>query len=255
MSFRTRLQYRLMFPGVALDAPAIDDAALTRAGVRRWWLDDGAGGRSEAWLLAADAPTGAIIFAHGNGELIEFWPEALRFIADELNHDLLLVEYPGYGRSTGRPTGHTVRTVMRTAFDRLQQERAPQQTIGFGRSLGGGAISALATERRLDGLVLASTFTSIRDLARDLHLPAFVVENTFAPLPVVRTFPNPVLVIHGRNDELIPFRHGQRLAEGAAQGRLYADEGGHNDTPRDWNRFRHELADWLAELRGTSRGQ
>jgi hypothetical protein len=54
-----------------------------------------------------------------------------------------------------------------------------------------------------------------------------------------------VLVIHGRRDEVVPFRHGQALAAAARQGRLIAVEAGHNDCPPDWSAFYRDLAEFL----------
>lgn len=247
----TALQRSVLFPGTGMRAPDIGDALLAQHGIQRWWLPID-GGQVEAWYLpatAVTAPAPAIVFAHGNGELIDMWPEALRRFND-LGHHLLLVEYPGYGRSTGDPGLETVTQGFVAAYDRLVTQPAvdANNIVGFGRSLGGGAITALARERHLSALLLASTFTSVADMAKRMFLPGFLVNDKFDNLAVVKKFAGPVLVIHGDQDELIPFRHGEKLAAAAAKGQLIAYPAGHNDCPPDWERFWQDVGVWLSHL-------
>jgi pimeloyl-ACP methyl ester carboxylesterase len=111
----------------------------------------------EAWYLppsAADKPAPAVIFGHGNGELIDYWPNELaRF--SEMGIGLLLVEFPGYGRSAGSPSQARIAETFILAYDRLA---ARTESIGshrlFGRSSGGALRSAL--KRPSAALILMS---------------------------------------------------------------------------------------------------
>ena len=110
------LQRSILFPGVRIDAPP----GVVPSGLEVIWLDV-AGGKVEAWYLppapGAD-PAPAMIFAHGNAELIDFWPEGLRAFTG-LGLGVLLVEYPGYGRSKGVPSQKRIAEAFVAAYDTL----------------------------------------------------------------------------------------------------------------------------------------
>jgi len=150
---------------------------------------------------------------------------------------VLLVEYPGYGRCSGAPTQASITRALVAAYDWAVSRPTidPGRVIGYGRSLGGGAVCALARERRLAALVLESTFTSVRSLAASLFgVPGFLVRDPFDNLGCVRAFEGPVLVLHGERDEVIPVEHARRLHEAAAASELHLAPCGHNDCARPW---------------------
>jgi hypothetical protein len=80
----------------------------------------------------------------------------------------------------------------------------PARVIGWGRSVGGGAVCALARERALAALVLESTFTSVRSIAQGLGLPGFLVRDPLDSLAVLAAFPGPVLIVHGARQIPMP---------------------------------------------------
>jgi uncharacterized protein len=166
-----------------------------------------------------------VIFAHGNGETIDQWTKGLQGF-QERGIGVLLVEYPGYGRSTGVPSEASIRAVLDAAYDRIAADPRvdAQRIFGFGQSLGGGAICLLARDRPLRALILQSTFTSLDVFAAGYGAPSFLLRDHFDNLSVVRRFAGPVLVIHGREDAVIPYRLGQQLALASplATFRLYA---------------------------------
>ncbi|HZD03736.1 MAG TPA: alpha/beta hydrolase [Longimicrobiales bacterium] len=242
-------QRAVVFPGQALPVPA---EAAPGPRVERWWLEVG-GGEVEAWyhppsVAGDDAPAPALVFGHGNGERIDDWAGAFRPLA-ERGVAVLLVEYPGYGRSAGSPCQASVTRTMVAAFDRLSARPEVDGTriVGMGRSLGGGAICALARQRPLRALLLQSTFTSVRAFAGRFLVPPFVVRDAFDNLAVVRDFDGPVLVAHGTGDAVIPYRHGRRLASSTARATLLTYRCGHNDCPPDWRVYLGEVSDFLRE--------
>jgi hypothetical protein len=99
--------------------------------------------------------------------------------------------------------------------------------FGFGQSLGGGAICLLAGDRPLLALILESTFSSLDIFAAGYWAPSFLLRDHFDNLDTVEHFPGPVLVIHGREDRLIPWQEGQRLADAAKHATFRLYECGH----------------------------
>jgi uncharacterized protein len=208
------LQRAVVFPGTHRDPPR-PSATSAPPEVSQLWLATGFG-RVEAWLLEAPG-TGlrpAVVFAHGNGELIDDWVVPMEELRRAGVH-VLLVEFPGYGFSDGRPNRGTLRATYLAAFDRLATHPRidASRIVAMGRSLGAGAASDLALERAAAALVLLSTFTSAGDMAwQGFRVPPFAVRDRFDNRRAVQMFDGPVLVLHGRADDIIPFRHAERLA-------------------------------------------
>lgn len=170
----------------------------------------------------------AVIFAHGNGEVVDDWISALHGF-QERGIGVLLVEYPGYGRSGGTPSEASIRAAMDAAYDRLVADSRVdrKRILGFGQSLGGGAICLLARDRALRALILQSTFTSLDEFTARYWAPSFLLRDHFDNLDSVRHFAGPVLVIHGREDRLIPWTQGQQLAAAAPRSTFRLYECGH----------------------------
>jgi len=236
-----RIQRLAMFPIAGLRSAHADVEA---AGGERVWLDaDGA--RVEAFFLPARGRAPVLIFAHGNGELIDDWVDAFAPLRDS-GVSVLLVEYPGYNRSTGTPSQARITRAMIAAYDWLAQrpEFDPARVAGYGRSIGGGAVCALARERPLAALVLESTFTSARAIAAGLGLPGFLVRDPFDNAAALARFAGPVLIIHGEEDEIIAVSHARALHAQLARSRLVIVPGcGHNDCPRPWDLLREFLSE------------
>jgi pimeloyl-ACP methyl ester carboxylesterase len=239
-------QRRMIFPGRSA-APLAEGESLPGARLHRIELPDA---RVEAWWLppaeGAARPAPAVIFAHGNMELVDEWVGSFEPLR-RAGGGVLLVEYPGYGRSTGVATERSVTAAMVAAYDLLAGmpgEIDPARIVAFGRSVGGGPAAALARERPLAALVLNSSFTGVGAYARRYFVPPLFVRHRFDNEGAVRAFRGPVLVQHGVRDRTVPLLHGQRLAAAASDGRLMRYDCGHNDCP--WGRM---LGDAVAFLR------
>ena len=235
------IQRALMFPAPRATQPS---EAVASAGGRSVWLEH-EGGRTEAWFLPAHRPGagGALLYAHGNGELIDHWLEEWEPLRDA-GLSVLLVEYPGYGRSPGRPAAASIGATMRAAYDWLVQQPGidAKRVAAHGRSLGGGAVCALAAAREVAALVLESTFTSVADIARGRGFPGFVIVDRFDSRAVVEHFRGPMLILHGEADGVIPVAHARRLHEAAPQSELHTLACGHNDCPQPGGLLRAFLA-------------
>jgi fermentation-respiration switch protein FrsA (DUF1100 family) len=252
------VQRSMLFPGTLRGSDPRAGEGIP--GLERHWLEI-AGGRVEVWYLPPrgalpDAPSPAILFSHGNGELIDDWPQLLAGFP-ELGLGLLLVEFPGYGRSEGSPSQASVSETMLAAYDLLaaRPDVDPVRIAAYGRSLGGGAVSTLLARRPVAALILQSTFTSVADMAKQIFaVPAFLIRDSFRNLEAVASYSGPVLVIHGRHDDMIPYEQGVALAEAAERGRLVTYACHHNDCPPDWGPFWDDIADFLHETGVLGRG-
>jgi fermentation-respiration switch protein FrsA (DUF1100 family) len=233
-------QRQIMFPRGMIPQPS--PSAPKWPGLEIIWLETESG-QVESWLLppvpgSAAGPAPAVIFGHGNGELIDFWPDDLAGFC-RLGIAVLLVEYPGYGRSAGSPSQASITETFVAAYDALtaRKDMDASRILLFGRSLGGGAVCALSVKRPSAALVLMSTFTSARSFAKRYLAPSFLVRDPLDNLAAVENYKGPVLIMHGRHDTVIPYSHGTALRQAARTGKLIAYEAGHNDCPPDWNVF------------------
>lgn len=246
------LQREIMFPRWLVKTPPETQKAIP--GIEKIWLETRYG-KIETWFLLpageheAGKPAAAAIFAHGNAELIDFWTEEFHPLT-RLGVGVLLVEYPGYGRSEGKPSQAVVTEIFTMAYDLLvsRKDVDPSRIILIGRSIGGGVICQLAAKRPSAALILMSTFTSLKSFARKYFLPAFLLRDTFDSEAVVRAYPGPVLVVHGTDDETVPYEHGLKLRDAAKQVKMITYPGaGHNNCPPDWNAFSQEVETFLRD--------
>ena len=244
-------QRSVLFPRNQIPAPSSAEPSDSIAGLQKIWLET-AGGQVEAWYIAPaggseSSPAPAVIFAHGNGELIDYWPEMLQSFI-RMGIGLFLVEYPGYGRSSGTPTEDTIAQAFVAAYDTLasRNEVDPKRIILFGRSVGGGAVCALTLKRPAAALILMSTFTSVRSMASKFLVPPFLIRDPFDNLMAVRQYRGPLLLIHGRHDRIVPYENSDTLHRAACNSTLIAYDAGHNDCPPDWKQFWKDIADFIA---------
>ena len=234
-------QRALLFP-----APSLAGAAPRPADAEAVWLEI-AGGSVEAWYLpplaGAGGPAPLLLFSHGNGELIDYWPSALEE-PRRWGLAVLLVEFPGYGRSGGAPSQRSVTAAVLAAFDWACRRPSvdPTRIIAYGRSVGGGAAAALAGERPVAAMILESTFTGVAVFARRYGAPGILVRDRFDNLAAARRFTKPLLILHGDHDEIIPVAHARALHAAQPSSELYLMPCGHNDCPQPWAAIEHFLA-------------
>lgn len=245
------MQRQILFPRSLIPSPSQPAGVLS--GIEEIWLDTPSG-KVEAWFLSpalepSSQPAPAVIFGHGNGELIDAWPQALKRFT-EIGIGLLLVEYPGYGRSAGSPSQNSITDAFVAAYDILaaRKDTDSARIIFFGRSLGGAAVCALTAHRPSAALVLMSAFTRVRSFTSKYLAPGFLVRDPFDNLAAVQIYQKPVLIIHGQNDTIIPYSHGQALYQASHRGKLITYQAGHNDCPPDWKIFWQDIETFLHDI-------
>jgi hypothetical protein len=157
-----------------------------------------------------------VVYFHGNAEPVSGSMGLLR-LSQRLNLDWVAVAWRGYPGSTGQPTEQGLRRDARAVHRYVIEELgfAPHQIVLHGRSLGGALAAGLAAEAPVGGLVLESTFSSLRAVA-EARFPWFPVGRLLRhPFPTDRLVDRidvPTLVLHGDQDRVVPVGHGRWLA-------------------------------------------
>jgi pimeloyl-ACP methyl ester carboxylesterase len=224
------IQRRVLFPAPALPPlSARGDVEIVSLAIP--------GGSVEAIFLPSAGPMPAplLMFAHGNGEVADDWID--EFAAPRAwGWSVLLLEYPGYGRSGGSPSETTIVAAAEAALRWARRDPRVEghRIVAYGRSLGGGVAARLAAEHALPALILESAFTSVRPLAARFFLPGFLVRDPFDTLAALARFHGPLLVLHGRDDTIVPPAHGRALAAAVPGAVFHELPCGHNDCPRSW---------------------
>jgi len=186
------------------------------------------------WYIPAAQDARTLLFFHGNAGNISHRLESLA-IFHRLGLNVLIIDYRGYGRSTGTPSEAGTYADASAAWRYLTETRAldPARIVLFGRSLGGAVAIELASRVRPAALLVESTFTSVPDMAAQLYpwLPVrWLARLRYPSQARIARILCPLLVLHSRGDEIIPFTHAQALYAAAPHPKLlFAMRGGHND--------------------------
>lgn len=197
-------------------------------------LEPEAGVQLHAWFFPHPTPLASLLFCHGNAGNVSHRLENVHYLV-ETGFQVLLFDYRGYGRSSGQPTEAGLYRDAATAWTHLVErpDTASAPCIIFGRSLGGAVAVDLASHANACGLIVESTFTSIRTLVRLIyHLPLPELPVKYDSLSKIRQLKMPLLAIHGVQDELIPYADGRKLFDAAPEPKTWypIPRAGHNDT-------------------------
>ncbi|MFN3167408.1 MAG: alpha/beta hydrolase [Phycisphaeraceae bacterium] len=246
-------QTKLMFPA---DFAGPAGSTLPTAETERIELPTDQG-KTVAWFVPAPAPGRGngttqpmplVVFFHGNAELIDHQ----RFIID-LYHgagvSVLLVEYRGYGDSDGTPSQkHIVADTLAVLTDVLEREDVDaDRLVLHGRSIGGGMAAQVALRTEPKALIVESTFTSVSGMAWRYGVPPFLVRSPLNSAEAFKELDVPILIMHGRDDEVVPAAHAGKLDEAANDSTLVYFNAQHNTLPNgdEVQTYEYEVAKHL----------
>lgn len=226
--FQPRLVY---FPQVERELTATPRAAgLDYEDITLHTAD---GVKLHGWWVPAREARGTVLLMHGNAGNISHRLGYLTMF-NRLGYSVLLFDYRGYGKSGGNPDEEGTYRDADAAWQHLTEARKlpARDIVLVGESLGGGIATWLAVKYPPRALILASTFTSVPDLGAQIYpwLPVRLLARVnYDNLSRIGKIEAPVLIAHSRDDDVIPFAHGEALFAAAREPKeLLVLAGGHN---------------------------
>lgn len=183
------------------------------------------------------APKGVVFFLHGNAGNLAGWFTNTGLYR-RANYDLVMMDYRGYGKSTGRiESEQQLRDDAAAVWKAVAPRYAGRKVVIHGRSLGTALAADLAATLRAAGTppdltVLVTPYSSVRALAMEAYpwVPAALLRYPLDTMHYARGVGGPVLLVHAERDELIGLHHAQQLAQVLPTARLEVIRGaGHND--------------------------
>ncbi len=193
------------------------------------------------FLPAKNKTNNIMIYFHGNADNVSAWHEAPVEIQKHVSVNALIVDYRGYGKSTGKPT---IQGVIKDAYAMykylIERGFKPNDISLYGRSLGGAIALELAIQEKVKSIVVQSSFSSLKDIAHDLYpmLPGLIIKNRFLNSKhLIKKINIPILISHGSLDEVVPVSHSYKLFELANKPKklLILEGAMHNDISSYFN--------------------
>lgn len=203
-----------------------------------------------------EAALKTVLFFHGNAgnalDRIHF----IQSLMGELPVNVFIIDYRGYGLSEGNPSETGIYRDAQAAYDFLMQEKglAPEDIIIWGKSLGGAVAVDLASKNHASCLIAESTFTRAKDMTAELFgpIPLWIFSSIrLSSVDKISSIKMPKLVIHGKADEVVPFKLGKSLYEAAAGEKRFVEfsDAHHNDVYLiQWEKYFESLRQFFGDF-------
>ena len=175
---------------------------------------------------------GIVLFYHGNMENVEHYKEYPAFFLRN-KYELWMIDYPGFGKTTGRQTEKTINEQALLMYDLASKQINSDSLIIYGKSVGTGVASYVASNRNCRQLILETPYYSISSLAKH-YFPIYPVtllaKYSFPIHRYLKKVKVPITIFHGTKDEIIPYKHSTWLKQENKNVELVIIENGkHND--------------------------
>jgi uncharacterized protein len=190
----------------------------------------------DALHFTQDQPRGLVFFLHGNAGNLQTWTTGIDFYR-RVNYDLFILDYRGYGKSTGRiESEQQLDADIRAAWDIIAPRYRGKPIVIYGRSLGTGLAAKLAADVNAQLLVLVSPYSSLAAAAKEAYplAPEWLLKYPLRTDQVIASVKMPIVLLHGSEDRRIALAHSRRLAALARTPveLIVVDGAGHDDIQR-----------------------
>ncbi len=182
-----------------------------------------------------DNPKGVILYFHGNAGDLSRWGDIVTFFVDK-KYDVIVMDYRTYGKSTGKLSEKALYNDAQLFYDYTMKQYQESEITLYGRSLGTGIATKLASHNNPKRLILETPFYSLIEVARNRFpfLPVnWLLNYKFKSHEYIQKINSQLVIFHGTEDKVIPYESGRRLFESIPSGikkKFYTiEEGRHNN--------------------------
>lgn len=245
-------QDQLLFPrNLAPRPPAVTPYRNAETFTRK--LDDGTTVHAifiPAPQASAEHPAPAVIYFHGNAEIVEYQDNVVDLYRS-MGVSVLLPEYRGYGRTGGKPSQRAIREDAMRFIEMMMARKDVDTSRVFlhGRSLGGGVACDIARTFTPKAMILESTFLSVARQSWRYGVPPLLVRNPFRNDEALASYTGPLLIFHGTHDEILSVEEGRELHKRMPGSRYVEYDSMHNDFPGRGNEadYTRQVREFLVE--------
>ena len=190
--------------------------------------------RLNGWYIPAMESKATILFCHGNAGNISQRIDVI-YLFSKLGLNVFIFDYRGYGRSQGSPSEEGLYRDAQSAYKYLIEKRnlKEESIVVYGKSIGANVAIELCSKVKTAALISESAFTSALEMGKKLFpfLPVkWFISIKYDALSKIKDISVPKLIIHSKDDRIIPFKHGRKLFEAAPEPKeFYPMRGGHNE--------------------------
>ena len=233
-------------------------------GFESLWMSHPDSVRTEAWFLPglgvdSDHPGPLVVYAHGNGELIDNNTNLAHELR-ALGISTLLIEYRGYGRSEGRPSQIALVADAQRWIERMRQRKDIDATkvLYWGRSIGAGVTGELALLEEPAGLILQTGLLRCDRFAWRFGIPPLLMRHPFRLDLALPQVMNPVLILQHTRDQIAPIEDGRTMKQLVpGQVRLIELDGTHNQlaSEAEYERQRYAINEFCSRVLGLDQTQ
>jgi uncharacterized protein len=191
---------------------------------------------------------GLVLFFHGNMENVEHYSKYPSLFTKN-GYELWMIDYPGFGKSTGRRTEENMYKDALLMYEKAFKEISKDSLIIYGKSIGTGVASYLASERKSKRLILETPYYSIDALAKH-YFPIYpVMPMTKYSFPInqyLKKVKSEITIFHGTKDKVVPYVQGKRLYEENTNIELVTIENGRHNNLSAFPLFQYKLDSLLS---------
>lgn len=207
------------------------------------------GANLSAVHFAAKSPKGIIVYFHGNKGNLTRWGTIVEDYV-KLNYDVLVMDYRGYGKSTGPRSMEKLLNDAELFYQYALTLYPENQVSLYGRSLGTGLASWLAGKHHPKCLILETPYYSLASVAQrfyPIYPSKLALRYNFQSFEYLKSADCPIYIFHGTEDDVVPYKSGKRLHESLPNGRsqLITIEGGEHKNLSSFEAFRIRIEETL----------
>ncbi|MEM9354909.1 MAG: alpha/beta hydrolase [Pseudomonadota bacterium] len=234
------------------DPTRVSPSSIGLKGVKEVVLKRPQGIDVVAWRAVAREGQPTLLYFHGNASNLAARAERI-YLFQQAGWGLLMMSYRGYSGSTGAPTEKDNIGDALAAYESLTASGVkPADIILYGESLGSGVAVQVAASRPVGGIILDAPYTSLADAGARIYpyLPVkLALTEHYDSLSVIDKVGAPLLIVHGTEDDIIPFDLGQKLYEAAKEPKTFVGlkGAGHSDH-YGFGSF-DRMREWMGEIR------